>query len=238
MCRNDFPAALQRLLAALLDLRVRSRSKRAPSRRQCFQGRGVCRVVCSRAVPLERCAQVGDLACVFFRLALRRGERIALLLDELVDRLVLAANPRQQVVQLRRVIDCRCGQLPHPAGRTVRYQFRECDGVVDACQHTAQAVGILAQRRYRYRFRQAVRSVAERVEVDRPGIDQFCQPLVRCAPHRGRRAGGNARLWTGKAGQHAQRIASGQQADRSDSQAHVIAADRSCLDDLGGRCLQ
>ena len=72
MCRDDFPAALQRLLATLLDLRFRSRGKRAPSRRQCLQRRRVNGVMRSRAVPLERCAQVGDLASVFFRLALLR----------------------------------------------------------------------------------------------------------------------------------------------------------------------
>ena len=88
---DDLPAACHCSLRPFPGLRRRLWLERLPLSFELPQGCGVQDVVNSVTVPFERCAQGVDSA-LFLRNALRLGaQRIALLLDALVDALVLAA---------------------------------------------------------------------------------------------------------------------------------------------------
>src|SRR5271170_803199 len=85
MFRDDFLATIDRLLRTLLDSRVRLRGQRAPPTVEVFKRRGVEGVIGPMAVPLERRAERIDLARNCRRSALLGMQRVAFLLEDLVD---------------------------------------------------------------------------------------------------------------------------------------------------------
>ncbi len=109
---DDFPAAIDRLHATLFDVRIQMRGKRAPPILELFKGRWVKSVIGPMAVPLERLAERIDLARNLRRLPILSVQRIALLLEDLVDTLVLATNLFEKLPELHGIFNDLRRQLP------------------------------------------------------------------------------------------------------------------------------
>ena len=183
MCSDDFPATLDCLLATLLDAALRAQRQRAPARLQRLERRGIERPVLPSGMLLEQFAKLCRFTSGLFGPALLGKQRVAFLPDDLVDRLVLAADPRQQIVQLPGVEDGLSGGLPDPDRRAFRHQPGQHGGVVDTGEHLVQAGRVAAQRCHRQRLRPASVAVAECLEVDRALVDQLRQPFMGGLAH-------------------------------------------------------
>src|ERR1700676_979391 len=79
--------------------------------------RGVKRVVSPLAKPLERSAKCLDLVLDFLRLAILGVQRIALLLEDLVNAFVLVADSREKLPELLRIVYPLGRQLPQSTRR-------------------------------------------------------------------------------------------------------------------------
>src|ERR1700729_2154787 len=134
MRRDHLPTAIDGLLGALSDIRCRQGSERAPPAVKRLKGRWVKRIIDPMTVPLERLAQRTDLGRNLCRLPVLGVQRIALLLEDFVNTLVLAANPFEKLPELRGILNGLRRQLPQSAGRTVHDQLREVFGIIDGGQ--------------------------------------------------------------------------------------------------------
>ncbi len=148
MSRDDFPAGIDRLLATLFDSRIRLRAKRAPPSIELLKGGCVKSVIDPMAVPLERRAELTDLARSLRRLPILRMQRIALLLEDLVDILVLATNLFQKLSELRWIFNRLRRQLPQSTRRTFHDELRDLSRIIDRGKRLWQATGVLTQRRH------------------------------------------------------------------------------------------
>ncbi len=121
---DDLSAAIHGSLCPFPGLRRRSWLERLPLSFELPQGRGVQDVVNSVTVPFERCAQGVDGALFLRNTLLLGAQRIALLLDDLVDALVLAAQLPKQLFQFRGVLHGLRRELSYAAGGAFHDQPR------------------------------------------------------------------------------------------------------------------
>src|SRR5271156_1630814 len=141
MRRDDFPAGFHAPMHPLPRFGFRLRLESFPLRLELPQGRRVERVMDSMTVPFERCTERIDLAFDTCDPQLFGAYRIALLLDDLVDALVLAAQLFEELLELGRIGDGLRRELAYAAGRTLEDERRDFIGVIDQGERLGQMRG-------------------------------------------------------------------------------------------------
>src|ERR1700737_1801269 len=121
---NDFPTTINGLTSAFPDLRSGLRRERSPAGVELLEGWHVERVEDPMTVSLEGRAE-GLYVAVDLRDPLFFGtQHIALLLDDLIDTLVLAAHLPEEFLELHRILNALRRELPYTAGRCLYHEAR------------------------------------------------------------------------------------------------------------------
>src|ERR1700693_4197460 len=129
-------------------------------------------------VSLERRAKRRDIARDLRDPLLLGAQYVALLLDDLVDALVLAANLFEEPREFRGIFNALRRELPYAAGRALDGQVRPALRVVDRAHHLGKVVGIAAKTRHG-QHRGAVPSRSAQLgKIDRPRIDEMRHELL------------------------------------------------------------
>src|ERR1700693_6054353 len=100
-------------------------------------------------VSLERRAERSAIARDLRNPLLLGAQHIALLLDDLVDALILAADLLEEPREFRGILDALRRELPYAARRALDDEARHSLRIVDRRQHLSKVVGIAAKARHR-----------------------------------------------------------------------------------------
>ena len=174
---------LDGLTRALVDICGRRRGQSLPAGFEVLEPGCVLRVVSPVTVPFQRGASRSDLVADLFRLAILGVQRIAFLLEDLVDTLVFVADLRQQLPELRRIADRFGRQLPQSARRTFHDEHCDLRRILDRGQCLRQATGVFTQCRHGEHFRLVSRAVTICAEIDGALIDESGHARTRGTFH-------------------------------------------------------
>ena len=180
-----------------LKLRGRLRRERLPARMEVPEGRLIDRVVDAMTVPLEGFAGGDGVAPALFDPLLLGMERVALLPDDLVDALVLAAQLLHEASELRGIRHGLRRELPDAARGTVQHEPCDSLRVIDGGERAGQPLGVPAIPRHSEERGDIRRSSAQLLEIDGSRIDQLREALLRDSletrGYRARRVGAQSR---------------------------------------------
>src|ERR1700722_15951395 len=124
-------------------------------------------------VSLERRAERSDLARDLRNPLLLGAQHIALLLDDLIDALVLAADLLEEPCEFRGILDALRRELPYAARRAIDDEARHLFRIVDRGQHPCKVIWIAAKARHRQHCGGVRRRSAQVGKIDRPRINEL-----------------------------------------------------------------
>ncbi len=187
MAGDDFPTALDGSISALPQLRRGPGLECPPPGLELLERRHVNWVIDAMTVPLERRAKRMEVALDLRDPLIFGTQRIAFLLDDLVDALVLAAQLLEQLLELGGIVKALGRKLPDAARGTFGDQPRDSMRVVDQGESAGQAISIAAESRHRQQCGEVQRRSAKPLKINCVRVDELRHPLLRGAFEAGRR---------------------------------------------------
>ncbi len=130
-------------------------------------------------VSLERRTERSRIACDLRNPLLLGAQHITLLLDDLVDALVLAADLLEESREFRGILDALRRELSYAARRALDDEARHSLRIVDRGQHPSKVIWIAAKARHRQHYGGVRRRGAQVGKINRPRINELRHTLLR-----------------------------------------------------------